>query len=301
MMEIRRINSDYQFSIFNIFREILLILLQCFVCYYLVYFSRVYYYKLTKKIKYIFRIKFFSEIVFSIVTILYATFLMYIVHIISFKKLREYMFNIWKNLFSTDSNLRDLDSFVTFYCMDNFYNKKLENSKEKHSYQNEYEKLVFITRSAFESSITSLCRGFGFIDSQNIESFIFLGIFISQFLKNYEVLNNQIENNNPNTFFSNLYHILEEISLFCFKGLNLVIFIYFISVYIEIYMNYNKIFKLHYLQDSDKSIEAQSIKSKPDKFEKHLPPDHVEKQNLSWFDIFMEVMGVFFEILECFN
>jgi hypothetical protein len=300
-MEIRRINSDYQFSIFNIFREILLILLQCFVCYYLVYFSRVFYYKLTKKIKYIFRIKFFSEIVFSIVTILYATFLIYIVHITSFKKLREYMFNIWKNLFSTDSNLRDLDSFVTFYCMDNFYNKKLENSKEKHSYQNEYEKLVFITKSAFESSITSLCRGFGFIDSQNIESFIFLGIFISQFVKNYEVLNNQIENNNPNTFFSNLYQILEEISLFCFKGLNIVMFIYFICVYIEIYMNYNKIFKLHYLQDTDKSIEAQSIKSKPDKYEKHLPPDNGEKQNLSWFDIFMEVMGVFFEILECFN
>jgi hypothetical protein len=296
-MEIRRVNSDYQFSVFNIFREILLILLQCIVGYYAVTFSRFYYYKFTKKTKNICRSKLLCEIFFSFITILYATFLIYLLHITSFKKLRDYIYNIWKNLFSTDSNLRDLDSFVTFYCMDNFYNKKAENSKEKFTYTTEYEKSLFITRTAFESSVISLCRGFEFIDSQKIELCIILGIFISQFLKNYEVFNSHNEDGESNSFIINFYKVLDEVSLYALKLFYIVNFIYFISVYIETYMNYNKIYKLHYLQNTNKSIENQHIKLQTNKQEKIKLPEPTEKENSIWVDMLIEFIQVIIEAL----
>ena len=125
-MENKKLISTYEFTLCNLILTISLELVYLYIVYFVYKKSQVligFYFTLGRKLirtnSFIqnHMIKFFlTQLVFVIGMFAYFVILIHFFNLSSFYNLQSSLFVYWKNLFRSDSNLTDLNSFQEFYC-----------------------------------------------------------------------------------------------------------------------------------------------------------------------------------------
>ncbi len=261
-MEIKRVTSDNAFSFYNLLCELVHIYIKCLLSYYLISYAKSYYQKSLKKIKEMNILQFFLEILAAIFTLFYSSIIVYAFSLNNFYKIKVYIFSIWINLYRTDSNLREYDSFKLFYCQENYYNNL--------SYQNtgNYE----ISRQ-----LNSLCYGSGSLDILYLESLLIILLTLPNFCY---LLFVSFPRREEEDSFKNILDGLVDVLLKIFYSL---LFFYFLHLYYSTYMNYNSIIKENMKQDSSHNLNELKL-------------DEDESSSITFFDIVKIIIEFILEI-----
>lgn len=140
----------------------------------------------TKKIKHL---TLFADAIFLFLNILEVFLIYYITYLISFNNLRLTIFELINYNFSTNSNLRDLDSFKIFYCYENssIYRDYNSNDNDKKINQNFNENSKYVTDESssiinLKSHICFLCN---FLDGFYLEYVLLFLIVSNMVYKNF--------------------------------------------------------------------------------------------------------------------
>ncbi len=259
-MEIKRVTSDNAFSFYNLLCELVYIYIKCLLSYYMINYAKSYYQKSLKKIKEMNIPQFFLEILAAIFTLFYSSIIVYAFSLNNFYKIKDYIFSIWINLYRTDSNLREYDSFKLFYCQENYYNNFSDENTGN------YE----ISRQ-----LISLCYGSGSLDILYLESLLIILLTLPNFIYLLFIsFPRREEEDSFKIFLDSLVDLLLKI----FYSL---LFLYFLYLYYSIYRNYNSIIKENMKQDSSHN----EIKQNED-----------ESTSITFFDIVKIIIEFILEI-----
>ncbi len=263
-MEIKRVSSDNAFTFSNLIWELVHIYIKCLLSYSVIKYAKSYYEKSLKKIKEINLNSFIVEILAAIFTLFYSSIIVYTFSLNNFYKIKDYVFSIWINLYRTDSNLREYDSFKMYYCKQNYYNNLSDESE---------------TSNDIKGKLTSLCLGSDSFDMFYFESLLILFLTFPHFC--YLLLISFPDEENSLNSLSSIKSFLNGLVDILLKIFYSLLFMYFLYLYFSTYSNYNSILKENKKEDSSSS---------PNQAEKE------EKENSQGFS-FYEFVKVIFEII----
>jgi hypothetical protein len=272
-MELKsRVTSSNEYSSFNIFSAFSLFTLKSFCCYQIFSYTRFYYYELIKNLK----INnddnsekiVFKKLAFLLLSFGYYIVLIYTFFLCNFSDTLTSIFHIWQNLYSTDSNIRDFDSFNLFYC-------NRTDILNEESLTQKY------------SSIGHLCL-WNFFD-YSFEYYVAYFIIISEVYSGYESLYGRIH-----TFYSSISLIFENFV----KVYYIVLVLFFYYSYFTIYRDFNALRKIK-KDENEMSLTLTGIKNE------YRAEDQTESYNnnrrqtneVTWSDIFLGILKLIVEIL----
>jgi len=265
-MENKKVISTYEFSVYNVIFHLTSEMIYLFILYYVYKKSKeifAYCIRLLKRIyprinsvdnsndissivNYI-----ASRVLFSVVILGFYFVLIYFFDLSSFIHIRRRLFTFWKNLFRSDSNITDLDSFQEYYC-NSAYNEV--NSSDDKKY--------------FSESITFLC-GWNAIDALGFQNTLMQVVFISNLVlivvkqgnipdssshhREVNSINDNNENNrshitHTNTVTLRLIYYLQFVTFILDQIIKIFLYlqgIYFVVVMLSLLNNYRNIKSLN--------------------------------------------------------
>lgn len=188
----KRVLSLYELNNNNLMLYILYLIIKFTCAYFAIKHLHKFFYYIFSKLEKTKNIKFFTlfaDAIFLLLNILEVFLIFYITNLISFNNLRHTIFELVNFNFSTNSNLRDLDSFKIFYCNENsgIYRDNNSNNKEFKMDQNydENSKFNFDDTTQINSIKSYICFLTNFLDGFYLEYFLLFLIISNMFYKNF--------------------------------------------------------------------------------------------------------------------
>ena len=173
----KRVNSLYEISKYNYMTTLFIIILKQSLAIFSIIYGRKIFACISKKIKDI-RESFISslgDLLFLLINFIELIYISYIIHIISFWKLREKIFDFINFNFSTNSNVRDLNSFKILNCNEDHF---IIHDDNNYKNSNEYNNILMIKNN--------LCRFENILDGFYFEISLIVIIGIFTVLKNFK-------------------------------------------------------------------------------------------------------------------
>lgn len=195
-MELKRVISVYEMNRNNFLLYLFYLISKFFIAYITFKRTHEFFYWIFTKMQNFKNSRFlflFSDAIFILINLFEIFLFYYIVSLTSFLNLRQGIFEYINFNFSTNSNLRDLESFKTFYCnTDSIYYKDLHSNNNnlsdvfsQHHYNNHENSKIELDIIKIQNIKTNFCFLNSFFDGFYLENSLLFLMISNMLFKNF--------------------------------------------------------------------------------------------------------------------